>query len=303
MEPQRGRELQAAADELYGLPPDEFVARRTALAAEVRAAGDRALAKLISQLRRPTRTAWLVNLLARSETARVDELLSLADALRDAQRRMDGAALRTLSRQRRTLVDALSRRAVDLGHEAGYTAPDGALREISTTLQSALADPEAAESLRRGHLSQALSYGGFPEVDLAAQLAASLPASTDLAEPGSPQPDDLSTDQAAAHPESAPETKARQAAQHEIERREAQARLARADAADRARAAAEEAEEGAQAATARADDLADQVESLRARLRDAEEAEREARQEARAARKRLQELRLAAATAQAVASD
>ena len=60
-------DLEQAADELYAVSPDDFIAQRTALVGEARAANDRALAKEIGQLRRPTRSAWLVNILARAE--------------------------------------------------------------------------------------------------------------------------------------------------------------------------------------------------------------------------------------------
>ena len=58
-------DLDAAVDELYGLAPEEFLARRTALAATAKRAGDVGLARQITALRKPTVAAWAVNLLAR----------------------------------------------------------------------------------------------------------------------------------------------------------------------------------------------------------------------------------------------
>ena len=52
-----GMDLDAAADELSGGSPDDFVERRKALVAEARRAKDRELARRIGELRRPTRTA------------------------------------------------------------------------------------------------------------------------------------------------------------------------------------------------------------------------------------------------------
>lgn len=49
--------LEEIADELYGLTPDRFVARRNELAKEARSEGDRKLAKAVSGLRRPTQSA------------------------------------------------------------------------------------------------------------------------------------------------------------------------------------------------------------------------------------------------------
>ena len=59
-------DFDEAADQLYAVAPDDFMARRTALAAEAKESGDKALAKQITGLRRPTRSAWLVNLVARA---------------------------------------------------------------------------------------------------------------------------------------------------------------------------------------------------------------------------------------------
>ncbi len=263
-------DLEAAADELYGVTPEEFVARRTALVAAARLESDRSHAREIARLRRPTRTAWLLNLLARAATERVGALLALAPALRDAQQRMDGTALRRLSAERRALVDALAKRAVQLGHEHGYQPPDAALREISETLQAALGDPEIAALLRSGRLVQAARYGGFgfsadhvPPASVAAESTADHLG----AENGTDQQPPAEDDRAQAA------IAARADADRAI------------DAANEARAAARAAQASADEATAAADDWADRVAALREELRAAEDAERAARDVARTARK------------------
>jgi hypothetical protein len=274
-------DLETATNELYALSPDEFIERRQQLVAEARAAKDRQLATQIGKLRRPTRSAWLINLLARQEPDDVTALLELGTALQEAQQRMAGDELRQLSAQRRKTVDALARRAVELGREQGYSAPDGATQEVSQTLQTALGDPEIAELVRTGTLTQAVTYGGFGPTDLASALGASLPTQAPR-QPAKKQ----------APPEAAPALDPKQ-------RREAE--KAAAEARERARAArktAEEAESEAEAATQHADELADKVESLRSQLRQTEAAEREAREAARTARKHYQELRQAALSAE-----
>ena len=60
------RELDEIVRELYVLPPTEFVAARNELVRQARAAGSRDIAEQLQRLRRPTRSAWLVNLLART---------------------------------------------------------------------------------------------------------------------------------------------------------------------------------------------------------------------------------------------
>jgi hypothetical protein len=279
-------DLDTAADELYAVSPDDFIERRQQLVAEARQEGNREIATQIGKLRRPTRSAWLINLLAREESDNINALFELGAALQQAQQRMAGDELRQLSAERRKTVDALARRAVELGRQQGYEAPDGASQEVGQTLQSALGDPEIADLVRAGHLTQAVTYGGFGPTDLASALGASLPTKA----PSRPE-------KQAEAPQPAPKRDAKQ--RREAEKAASEAR----ELATEARQAAESAEEEAEAATQRADDLADQVESLRTQLRQTETAEREARDEARAARKHYQELRQAALSAeQAVAA-
>ena len=293
-------DLDAAADELYAISPDDFMARRTALVAEVKKAGDKALAKQIGALRKPTRSAWLVNLVARAEPEQVAGLIALAGELQSAQAAMNGDALRTLSKQRRTRIDALARRAVVLGREAGYAAADGSLAEVGSTLQAVLGDPAVAEQVRAGRLAQAVAYGGFGALatagggdDLTSALAASMPAKPERklkAVPPLPPDAEEAENEDEVEPEAQPDPEA-------VER----ARRLRAEA-DEAAAALRAAETTADEATTRADELADEVEALRNRLKDTEVAEREAREDARAARKALTEARRTAAVARQAAS-
>jgi hypothetical protein len=277
-------DLETAANELYALSPDDFIERRQQLVADARQARDRELATQIGRLRRPTRSAWLINLLARDEPEALNALFELGAALQDAQQRMAGDELRQLSADRRKTVDALAQRAVELGREHGYDAPDGAVQEVGQTLQSALGDREIADVVRAGRLTQAVTYGGFGPTDLAFALGASIPTKAP-SEKEKPEP---------VEPAAALDPKQRR--QAEKAAKEARER------ATAAREAAESAEAEAEAATQRADELADQVESLRSQLRQAEAAEREAREAARGARKHYQELRQAAASAEQAAT-
>jgi hypothetical protein len=154
-------DLDDVADELYGLPPDQFVATRDARAASARADGDRALAQEITKLRRPSASAWLANLLSRQYRAEVDELLDLGPALREAQEQLAGDRLRQLSQRRLEALDALSGRAESIARGLGQPVTAHTVQEVDGTLQAALADPAAAEAVRRGRLTTALAYSGF----------------------------------------------------------------------------------------------------------------------------------------------
>ncbi|WP_433272752.1 hypothetical protein ACQPZA_20360 [Pseudonocardia xinjiangensis] len=161
-----GTALDAVAEELYGVLPDEFVAERDAAAARARESGDRELAKAIGRLRRPTRAAWLANLLARHRREQLDGLLGLATGLADAQRTLDGAALRRLSSTRHQLVAAMAREAGRLAMEAGDPAAESVLRDLQGILEAALARPDIAAQVRSGRLTRTVSYTGFgPDAD------------------------------------------------------------------------------------------------------------------------------------------
>jgi hypothetical protein len=83
---------------------------------------------------------------------------------------MDGAAIRELSAEQRSLVDELTRAAID---GAEVTNPTASLREdVTATLQAAIADPDVADRL--GHLAKAEQWSGF--ADFGASMAVSTAA-------------------------------------------------------------------------------------------------------------------------------
>ncbi len=118
--------LANAVAELYEADPDEFTGRRQGLAAQAREAGEPAVAKQIAALRKPTRSAWVVNRLVREDPevrARLDEIS--AD-LRAAAGSADGGRIRELTASRARLVDELTRQALQVSE---LPAPPAALRE------------------------------------------------------------------------------------------------------------------------------------------------------------------------------
>jgi hypothetical protein len=181
----RAAELDAVADELYGLLPDEFIGGRDAAVAAARERGDRELAKAINRLRRPTRAAWLANLLARHRAPQLEGLLGLAAGLADAQRTLDGTALRQLSSKRNQLVAAMAREAGRLAQDAGDPAAESVLRELQGILEAALARPEIAEQVRSGRLTRTVSYTGFGP-DAAADAVPAPPARPPARPPAHP---------------------------------------------------------------------------------------------------------------------
>jgi hypothetical protein len=153
--------LEQAADALYAEPPAAFTAARAARAAAARESGNRPLAQAVSKLRRPTVGAWLVNLLARSRAEQVGELLELGAELRAAQGSLAADELRRLSPRRHELLGALTAAGRQLAEERGMTASAPALDELRSTLEAAVADPDAAAAVRRGCLDRPLRYAGL----------------------------------------------------------------------------------------------------------------------------------------------
>jgi hypothetical protein len=144
--------LAEAEAELYTADPDGFTARRSELAEHARDAGEPAVAKKITALRKPTRSAWVVNRLVRSDPDVRSRLDSLAADLRDAS---GGSRLRELTAARAKLVDELTRTALE-----GLPVPPASLREeVTATFDAAIADPGVAASL--GTLVRAARYAGF----------------------------------------------------------------------------------------------------------------------------------------------
>ncbi len=241
-------DLEAATEQVYAATPEDFMSVRTALVAEARQAKDRELAKAIGALRKPTRSAWLINLLARSAADEVAGLLDLGEALREAQASLSGPELRRLSGERQKAVRALARRAESLAAELGQRVTDGQLQEVSQHLQAALADPALAEDVRAGQVTQIVTFGGFGPWEAVAPSPAEAGSVAGARKPGAQSAKGESTDageSAGSETPSGPSEAELQAARDAWEQtqaavRDAEAELTQADEA--AESAAAEAE-------------------------------------------------------------
>lgn len=276
-------DADAAADRLYALPPEDFTAARDAAA---RKAPDSRQRAAVKALRRPSVSAWLLNLLAREQPQMLQQLLDLGPALAEAQRGGQGAALRRLGQQRRRLVAGVTEAVLELARRS--VSPQ-VRTEVEQTLEAALADPAGAEAVRSGRLVRPLSYAGFGEVDLDGAVAAPVPGTTrpcptkkaeqaDKADAATVPPDHAAVEQEALDASAALDDAVR-ACERAIRRRdEATRRQAGAD--EVARAAADDVRRlEQQLAQARAQDEAaraeatDAAESARAAAAEAEQAE------------------------------
>jgi hypothetical protein len=156
-------------DDLYGLPLDQFIPERTALARELRGSGDRERAGEVGALRKPSVAAWAVNQLVRTQRKPVADLLEAGDALRSAQDdvlagRGDAQSLRAAVEHERAAVGALTEAARGLLSSEGQELSDTMIERVSDTLHAAALDDEARARVTEGRLERELQHvglGGF----------------------------------------------------------------------------------------------------------------------------------------------
>lgn len=146
--------LEQIADELYGLPLDEFTAARNARAKTEKAA---------KTLPKPSGAAWAINQFARSSPKKLEQVFALGAQLREAQDDLDAASLRKLGQQRRALLSALAKEISTTAAMQG---------DIEQTLQAAMADEDAAAAVASGRLVRTLESDGITPADLEGAVAA-----------------------------------------------------------------------------------------------------------------------------------
>ena len=100
--------VEEAADRLYGLPLEDFIAERDATAKALRKDGDKEAAAAVAKLPKPSQVAWVANQLGR---AGAGDLLAAGDAMREAQLGGGGRdALREATAAQRAAVEELLER-------------------------------------------------------------------------------------------------------------------------------------------------------------------------------------------------
>lgn len=253
-------DLDEVADELYALPPEEFIPARKAREDEAKADGDKALAKEITSLPKPSTAAWVCNLLVREARDEIAGLVELGELVREAQEGLAGDQLRALDVQRRQLVTALTRQARKLAYEHGHSVSTAVATQVEETLRAAMADPEAGEALLSGRLPSPMSYSGMGLGEQRPHLRVVPPPKADRPAPPPKRPADRSG--SADERRRRKEEEARQAAEEKRRRELAEAR----QAAEDAEAAAEEAAEAADAERAKAEELAAREDELTTRI-------------------------------------
>jgi hypothetical protein len=154
----RSVKLDDEIGRLYGLPQNEFVTARNALAKELRGSGEREQADAVASLEKPSALAWAVNHLRRAEPNAVERLLAVADELRKAQADSRTDRVRELFEEQQSLVRGLVRAAGRLDVSAAT------LDKVGVALVNASSDPESREALEQGRLvrePEPVGFGAF----------------------------------------------------------------------------------------------------------------------------------------------
>jgi hypothetical protein len=300
-----------AIDGLYGLPLDEFVGARDALAKELRAAGQRDEAAAVKALKKPSVAAWAVNQALRTQGKAARELWQAGDALAAAQQAIlagkgSGADLRAANERERAAVEPLVDAARGLLTASGGDLSETTIERVRQTLHAGAIDPEAREEVASARVTRERApqglFGGGEVVTAPPRRERKAPP----AERGAAQRERGAAREggAAARGRKAATPRGGKAADADRKREEAAARKRDREAAvhereqaarerkeaaarERARKAAAQrvatAEKALAAAEKRSDEAAERLESARGEEHAATEALAEARAELRAA--------------------
>ncbi|MFC7489101.1 MULTISPECIES: hypothetical protein [unclassified Knoellia] len=274
--------VAAAAASLYAVPLAEFIASRKALAASAKADGHAASAKEILALRKPTVTAWAMNLACRDDSGVIADLVGLGARMRAAQARLDAKVLTSVRGERDASVAAYVERVAEVATAAGAALSASGRDEVRATAIAALADESASDALASGQLTRALSYSGFGEVDLSGAVGVTSSGSImSVIKGGKPQVDPESEAESEPAEEQPDDDDDDELTDEELARAVADAKAAKAAARVRRQAEAEVAEAEAE------------MKAAQAELQSAEDAARAARKAVVAVQKRLDAARSA----------
>jgi hypothetical protein len=153
-------ELPPEAERLLAARPAEFVAERTRIASELRAAGRADDARAVAALRKPTGVVLAVNRGARDRPQAASDAATAAVRVRDTQLAGDPDAYREALQELESALGLLA--DVAAAHLSGGRAPsDDARRRVRDLLRAAVANDGARDALLRGALREELEAPGF----------------------------------------------------------------------------------------------------------------------------------------------
>ena len=213
-ESQQPSELEAAIPAVYRGPLEEFVSRRDALVKELRAAKRREDADRVKALRKPSRTAWVLDNIVHEDPSVLERLTAAISA---AQTVHSGADLRAAMEKVRTAIREVAAAGARVAIRAGQPIDASAL---VTAVHAVIGETSAFSDLRAGRLVDVPDGGGL---DILSAITISVPSSPSVAPPqptAAPIPE---------RPNAEPSAQAARQAAQEAERAAERAKAARAD--------------------------------------------------------------------------
>ena len=176
-ESQESSELEAAMLAVYRGPLEEFVSRRDALAKKLRAATRREDADRVKALRKPSRTAWVLDNIVHEDPAFIEHLSA---AIGSAQSVQSGADLRAAMENVRAAIRDVAAAGARVAIRAGQPIDASTL---VTAVHAVIGETSAFSDLRAGRLVDIPDGGGL---DILSAITISIPSPAAVA--ASPQP-------------------------------------------------------------------------------------------------------------------
>ena len=176
-QPPEPSELETALLAVYRGPFEEFVSRRDALAKQLRAAKRREDADRVKALRKPSRTAWVLDNIVHEDPASIEQLTA---AIRAAQTVQASADLRVAMDNVRMAIRDVAAAGARVAIRAGQPIDAHAL---VTAVHAVIGETSAFSDLRAGRLVDVPDGGGL---DILTAITISVPSSPSSAP--SPQP-------------------------------------------------------------------------------------------------------------------
>ncbi len=150
--------LPDEAEALFELAPENFTAERDRIAGDLKKQGDIEPAALVKALKRPSVTAYALNLVARRHPALVDDLLEADEQFRNSRSRteMDDAKA-----ARQKAISVISSTAASILGDQDRTVTAQVRERLTETLLAVATDDRTRAALKAGRLLKEVEGGGF----------------------------------------------------------------------------------------------------------------------------------------------
>jgi hypothetical protein len=167
-QPPEPTELETTLAAVYRGPLEDFVSRRDAVVKQLRAAKRREDADRVKALRKPSRTAWVLDNIVREDPMVLDQLSTAINAAQGAQ---SGADLRAAMDNVRAAIRDVATAGARVAIRAGQPIDAS---QLVTAVHAVIGESSAFSELRAGRLVDVPAGGGL---DILSAITINVPAS------------------------------------------------------------------------------------------------------------------------------